>query len=64
MEFGWQKRSFLKEEKKRIRGIYACLNGRIDLEGANTFPWSDHHVAGVYRLTIGRAIAKSADCWN
>jgi hypothetical protein len=34
-----------KEEKKRIRGIWAYTNDRTDLEGVNTFVWSDTNIS-------------------
>jgi hypothetical protein len=35
-----------KEEKKRIRGIWAYTNDRTNLEGVNTFVWSDDSISG------------------
>lgn len=34
-----------KEERKRIRGIYAYVNDRTNLEGVNTFAWNDNNIA-------------------
>jgi hypothetical protein len=34
-----------KEEKKPIRGIYAYVNDRTNLEGVNTFTWNDKNIA-------------------
>jgi hypothetical protein len=34
-----------KEERKRIRGIYAYVNDRTTLEGVNTFVWNDNNIA-------------------
>ncbi len=34
-----------KEEKKRIRGIWAYSNDRTDLEGVNTVTWSDANIS-------------------
>jgi hypothetical protein len=33
-----------KEEKKRIRGIWAYADDRTDLQGVNTFAWSDKNI--------------------
>ena len=34
-----------KEEKKRIRGIWAYTDDRTDLVGVNTFVWSDKNIS-------------------
>jgi MTH538 TIR-like domain (DUF1863) len=34
-----------KEEKKRIRGIYAYSSDRTNVEGVNTFVWSDDNIS-------------------
>jgi len=34
-----------KEEKKRIRGIYAYSDDRTNLEGVNTFAWNDKNIS-------------------
>ena len=34
-----------KEEKKKIRGIYAYSDDRTDLAGVNTFTWSDKNIS-------------------
>ena len=34
-----------KEEKKKIRGIYAYSADRTSLEGVNTFVWSDKNIS-------------------
>jgi hypothetical protein len=34
-----------KEEKKRIRGIYAYEDDRTNLEGVNTFVWNDKNIS-------------------
>ena len=34
-----------KEEKKRIRGIWAYTDDRTDLAGVNTFVWSDKNIS-------------------
>src|ERR1700733_11903354 len=34
-----------KEEKKRIRGIRAYADDRTDLDGVNTFAWSDKNIS-------------------
>jgi hypothetical protein len=34
-----------KEEKKRIRGIWAYTDDRTNLEGVNTFVWSDKNIS-------------------
>jgi MTH538 TIR-like domain (DUF1863) len=34
-----------KEEKKRIRGIYAYSDDRTNLEGVNTFVWNDKNIS-------------------
>lgn len=34
-----------REEKKRIRGIYAYTDDRTGLEGVNTFAWSDKNIS-------------------
>ena len=34
-----------KEEKKRIRGIYVYSSDRTNLEGVNTFVWSDGNIS-------------------
>ena len=34
-----------KEEKKRIRGIWAYADDRTNLEGVNTFAWSDKNIS-------------------
>jgi hypothetical protein len=33
-----------KDEKKRIRGIWAYTDDRTDLAGVNTFVWSDKNI--------------------
>jgi hypothetical protein len=33
-----------KEEKKKIRGIWAYADDRTDLEGVNTVVWSDKNI--------------------
>jgi len=33
-----------KEEKKKIRGIWAYTTDRTNLEGVNTFTWSDKNI--------------------
>ena len=33
-----------KEEKKKMRGIYAYSDDRTDLEGVNTVAWSDSNI--------------------
>lgn len=33
-----------KEEKKKIRGIWAYTSDRTDLEGVSTFAWSDKNI--------------------
>jgi hypothetical protein len=34
-----------KEEKKKIRGIYAYSSDRTELEGVTTFTWSDANIS-------------------
>jgi hypothetical protein len=34
-----------KEEKKRIRGIWAYTDDRTNLDGVNTFVWSDKNIS-------------------
>jgi hypothetical protein len=34
-----------REEKKRIRGIYAYTDDRTNLEGVNTFVWNDKNIS-------------------
>jgi hypothetical protein len=34
-----------REEKKRIRGIWAYTDDRTNLEGVNTFVWSDANIS-------------------
>ena len=34
-----------KEEKKRIRGIWAYTSDRTNLEGVNTFVWNDKNIS-------------------
>jgi len=34
-----------KEEKKRIRGIWAYSDDRTNLDGVNTFVWSDKNIS-------------------
>jgi hypothetical protein len=34
-----------KEEKKRIRGIWAYTSDRTDLDGVNTVVWSDKNIS-------------------
>jgi hypothetical protein len=34
-----------KEEKKRIRGIWAYSGDRTDLEGVTTYTWSDDNIS-------------------
>ena len=34
-----------KEEKKKIRGIYAYSDDRTDLAGVNKFTWSDKNIS-------------------
>src|SRR5580704_793968 len=34
-----------KEEKKRIRGIWAYTEDRTNLDGVNTFVWSDKNIS-------------------
>jgi hypothetical protein len=34
-----------KEEKKRIRGIWAYTDDRPDVEGVSTFVWSDKNIS-------------------
>ena len=34
-----------KEEKKKVRGIYAYKGDRTDLAGVNTFAWTDANIA-------------------
>lgn len=34
-----------KEEKKRIRGIWAYTDDRTNLDGVNTVVWSDPHIS-------------------
>jgi hypothetical protein len=34
-----------KEEKKRVRGIYAYTDDRTNLDGVNTFVWSDENIS-------------------
>lgn len=34
-----------KEEKKKIRGIWAYSDDRTNLEGVNTFVWSDANIS-------------------
>jgi hypothetical protein len=34
-----------KEEKKRVRGIYAYSDDRTTIEGINTFVWSDKNIS-------------------
>ena len=34
-----------KEEKKRIRGIWAYTDDRTDLEGVSTFVWNDKNIS-------------------
>lgn len=34
-----------KEEKKKVRGIWAYTNDRTNLEGVNTFVWSDQNIS-------------------
>jgi hypothetical protein len=33
-----------KEEKKKIRGIYAYTTDRTELDGVTTYPWSDANI--------------------
>ena len=33
-----------KEEKKKVRGIYAYADDRTNLAGVNTFTWSDKNI--------------------
>lgn len=35
-----------KEEKKRIRGIWAYINDRTDLDGVTTVAWNDDNISG------------------
>ncbi len=34
-----------KEEKKKIRGIYAYTDDRTNIDGVNTFTWSDKNIS-------------------
>jgi hypothetical protein len=34
-----------KEEKKKIRGIWAYTDDRTDLEGVSTFVWNDKNIS-------------------
>jgi hypothetical protein len=34
-----------KEEKKRIRGIYAYSNDRTNLDGVTTYAWTDDNIS-------------------
>lgn len=34
-----------KEEKKRIRGIWAYTDDRTNMDGVNTFVWSDKNIS-------------------
>lgn len=34
-----------KEEKKRLRGIYAYSDDRATIEGVNTYAWSDANIS-------------------
>ena len=34
-----------KEEKKRIRGIWAYTDDRTNLDGVNTFVWNDNNIS-------------------
>jgi len=36
--------SCAKEEKKKLRGIWAYTDDRTNLEGVNTFTWSDKNI--------------------
>jgi hypothetical protein len=37
--------SCAKEERKRIRGIWAYTDDRTDLDGVSTFVWSDKNIS-------------------
>lgn len=37
--------SCAKEEKKKIRGIWAYSDDRTNIEGVNTFVWSDKNIS-------------------
>jgi hypothetical protein len=37
--------SCAKEEKKKIRGIYAYTNDRTNLDGVATYAWNDENIS-------------------
>ena len=34
-----------KEEKKKIRGIWAYANDRTEVKGVSTYPWNDRNIS-------------------